>query len=142
MKVVLDANVVVSAYLIPGRTAAQILNRWRVGAFDLLVSEDILAEYHRVLLHRTVRTRHTLSPDAIASDMHTIRQESTVVEPAETMHVLPADPTDEKYIECAVAGEADYIVSGDAHLLNLKEHRGIVVLSPRAFLAVLGQSID
>lgn len=50
-----------------------------------------------------------------------------------------ADPDDNKFLECAIAGGADYIVSGDAHLVEMEEYRGIQILTPAEFLVVLGE---
>lgn len=54
---------------------------------------------------------------------------------------VSADPDDTKFLECALAGGADYIVSGDAHLLNVGQHEGIQIVSPAAFLSVLNQQV-
>jgi Predicted nucleic acid-binding protein, contains PIN domain len=54
-----------------------------------------------------------------------------------TLTVITEDPPDDRYLECAVEGEADYIVSGDQLLLRLSAHQGIPILTPRAFLEVL-----
>jgi predicted nucleic acid-binding protein len=51
--------------------------------------------------------------------------------------VIGADPTDNRVLECAVAGNAAYIVTGDKHLLDIKEYQGIIMLSPAGFLAFL-----
>jgi len=56
------------------------------------------------------------------------------IEPMERLDVVPGDPSDNRFLECAVEGRADYLVSGDAHLLNLGEFRGVKIITPRAFL--------
>ena len=57
--------------------------------------------------------------------------------PGERIRVVEADPSDNKFLEAAVTGQADYIVSGDKHLRDLKEFRGIAILTPSAFLEQL-----
>ena len=68
-----------------------------------------------------------------------ILSKAEFVLPEESIHVVEADPSDNKFIEAAVAGQADYIVSGDNHLLDLKEYKGISIITPRAFLEPLGE---
>jgi len=62
---------------------------------------------------------------------------SEIVVPKEKLHIVYKDPTDNKIVECAVAGNADYIVSGDKHLLDLKRYGGIDIISPARFLKLL-----
>jgi uncharacterized protein len=58
-----------------------------------------------------------------------------------TLTVIQDDPADNRYLECAVEGEADFLVTGDRLLLNLGEYQGITILTPRAFLEVLQSSL-
>lgn len=60
-----------------------------------------------------------------------------LVQPEETLHVIERNPSDNRYLECAVAGDAAYVVSGDDHLLAVGEYRGLRILSPREFLVLL-----
>ena len=118
---------------IPGR----IMEAWRRGGYELIGSPALLAEYERALSYEHLRRRHLLSAEEIAREVGSIRVAATIVEPAEVPPVITNDPTDDHVLACGVTGEADIIVSGDRHLLELREHRGIRVLSPRAFVALL-----
>ena len=142
MRVVLDTNVVVSAFLSPTGTPAQILARWENQAFDLVASKPLLLEYQRALNYHRVAARHGMSPEEVEEIVEGFREFALLVEPAETLE-LPGDPDDAKVLECAVEGSAEYVVSGDAHLLRLHGYRGIMVLSPAVFLSALvqGESI-
>jgi predicted nucleic acid-binding protein len=60
-----------------------------------------------------------------------------VVSPQTRITRITEDPTDNRVLEAAVEGQADYIVSGDGHLLDLREHDGIPIVTPRDFLAIL-----
>lgn len=137
MRVVLDTNVIISRYLSPHGPPAQILERWEVHAFELLVSQPILDEYRRALLYERVAARHGLSVEEVDEVVEAMGQFGALVAPEEVAPVVALDPEDDKFLACAVVGGADYIVSGDAHLLALEEYRGIVILSPRAFLTAL-----
>jgi hypothetical protein len=139
MKVVVDTNVLVSRVIVPAGVPAQILKKWEEGAFELLVSEPILSECLRVLSYKRIRARHQLSDDQIAATISGLREFATVVNVVEKLEVIKEDPDDNKIIECAIAGDAEYVVSGDVHLLSVEQYQGIPILSPRVFLTMLTQ---
>jgi uncharacterized protein len=137
MRVVLDTNVVVSAFLSVKGAPARILALWEQGAFDLVVSEPLLAEYERVLAYKPVQARHRMDAQALAEVVQGFRASAIIVEPALRLVIVTEDPDDDKFLECAVAGGAAYIISGDSHLLDLREYQGIQILPPVAFLSLL-----
>jgi putative PIN family toxin of toxin-antitoxin system len=137
MRVVLDTNVLVSRLLSTSGAPASIIDRWRQGAFEVLASTSMLAEYRRVLAYPKIQARLRLTNarlDQLIEDFH---QVVVLVEPSEVIEAISSDPADNKFIECAVAGSAEYIVSGDRHLLGLQQFRGIRILTPAAFLTIL-----
>jgi uncharacterized protein len=136
MRVVLDTNVVVSAYLSPTGAPAGVFKKWEQHAFSVLVSEPILTEYERVFGYAKLRKIHRLSSEDIAALIDNFRSLAHLVEP-ETSLELIADLSDNKFLECALAGGASFIISGDAHLLNLGTFDGIPILTASAFLSVL-----
>jgi len=137
MRAVLDTNVIVSAYLSPERPPADLIRRWRTKAFILIVSTAILEEYGRILRRSHIRARHMLTDAEIDRQLAGLRGRATVVEPNEVLDVVAADPTDNRFFECAVAGAAEFVVSGDRHLLDVGQYRGIRVVTPAAFVAYL-----
>lgn len=141
MKVVLDTNIIVSAILSPAGIRSQVIGAWHNQQFELVVSEPILAEYQQALNYREVASRHNLDPTQVTEIIADLRQFATVVEPTEKLNIILEDPDDDKFLECAVAGGADYIISADPHLLNLEEYRGMQILSPSEFLALLRQEV-
>lgn len=138
MKAVLDTNIVVASFLAPAGLPARILALWRSGAFDLLVTEPILQEYARILASPRIARRHGMSAEEIAESMDGFRQYGLLVEPGEPLRVVEDDPDDEKFFEAAVAGGAAYVVSRDEQVLAVREFRGIRLVSPEVFLAVVG----
>ena len=60
---------------------------------------------------------------------------TSLVDPKQTLYVIDADPSDNRILECAVESRSDRIVSGDRHLLTLREYAGIRILRPSEFLA-------
>ena len=125
--VVLDTNVLISS-LWRGHPW-EVVKRWRDGQFQLVISPNILSEYLDVL-------GRFVSPDALQQWVETLTDPTRVrlVEPSDVVNVIREDPADNRFLECAIAAEADAIVSGDHHLLALKEFRGIPIVTPAAFL--------
>jgi putative PIN family toxin of toxin-antitoxin system len=139
MIVVLDTNVIVSAVLSPRGTPSRILELGQARAFTLTLSEALLSEYEEVLLSADMLDRYHLVPDEIVDLLSSFVQLANIVKAEENLEVIERDPDDNRVLECAVAGGADYIVSGDKHLLDLGEYEGIRILSPADFLRVLEQ---
>lgn len=139
MRVVIDTNVVISRFLSASGPPAQLFARWESREFELLVSEPILAEYARVLRYQHLRPRHKMSDEEIDEVVDEFKSLGVLVEIDEAIEAVKDDPDDNKFLECAIAGKADYIVSGDTHLLGLQQYRNIPILSPTLFLALLDQ---
>ncbi len=137
MRVVLDANVLVSAILSPRGTPAQILNAWRAEQFNLVISQAILAELDRVFRYPKIAKRHRWSEEQLQAFLDDLAHIAILTPGTLTLAVITDDPPDDRYLECAVEGEAAYIVSGDQLLLRLGAYQGIPILTPRAFLEVL-----
>ena len=137
MRVVLDANVYVSSLLTQRGNAKQIMDLFEAGEFDLIVSEPILAEVERVLGYSHIAKIHRKGEDEIKAYVEHLQETAELVAPTITLDASP-DETDNRYIECAVEGKADYLVTGDKkHLLPLNEYEGVHILSPASFLAIL-----
>ena len=136
MRVVLDTNIFVSSFLSPAGPPAQIVAFLRHGRFEVAVSEDILSEYREILNEDPIRERHGYTPEQLDAILVDLRGVATVIPAERLQHIgaVAADPDDNKFIECAVAAGADFIVSGDKHLLSLKVYSGVQILSPAAFL--------
>ncbi len=139
MKVVIDTNVLVSSVLSENSPPSKVFKQLRLRLFELVVSEEILSEYRRALGYKRTYKYHKYTPEQIDGLLDDLRQFATIITSTENIDIVSSDPDDNKLIECAVAGEADYIVSGDAHLLRLAEYNRIPILSPAAFLMVLEQ---
>ena len=140
MRAVLDTNIIVSRFLSSAGFPALIVALWEKGLFELVLTEAILAEYERVLAYASVQSRHRMTHDEIAQVISDFRSFAIVVESMETLDVVVDDPSDNRFLEAAVAGGCEYIVSGDPHLLRVGEYRGITILPPAAFVAVLEQT--
>ncbi|MBI2663319.1 putative toxin-antitoxin system toxin component, PIN family [Candidatus Woesearchaeota archaeon] len=129
MKVVLDTNVFISGIFWKGDSNKIIID-WKEGRFILIVSLDMISEIIKVLKDFKIR----LLDDMIKEWVDLIIMNSTIVEPKENIEVIKDDPKDNIFIETAVAGNADYIISQDKHLLRLKEFKNIKILTPEEFI--------
>jgi len=137
MRLVFDANVFVSALISRKGAPAKLLEYWQEERFDVVISPAILQELQRVLHYPKLRQRYHLPEEGIQRFLRLLRRQAIGVEPSEELTVIQHDPTDNRYLECAIAGEADIIVSGDHHLAELGEYQGIQILSPAGSLALL-----
>jgi putative PIN family toxin of toxin-antitoxin system len=133
VKVVFDTNVVVSASFWRG-APFDCLAAWAQGRFEAIVSPSLLAEYHET----TEELRQEYPNHQCVAWTDALTDAATLVFPVERASGATPDPNDEMILECALAAEVDYIVSGDKrHLLALKRFRGIPILSPSEFLRSL-----
>ena len=129
LRVVFDTNVYISAILTAGTPRVVVSESFRREEIEILVSEVILTEIERILRLKIRRPLWDIITILIA-----IRQNSTLISPESELLVVTEDEADNRIIECAFQGKAQYIVSGDRHLLSLKEYQGMRILSPIEFL--------
>ena len=134
---VLDANVVVSAVLSPAGTPANVLKAWRAERFGLVLSLAILEEIYRVLHYPKIAVRHQWSEAQIRTFVDLLASQAVLTPGILNLSVIADDPADDRYLECAMEGHADFLVTGDRLLLNLGVYQHITILTPRAFLDVL-----
>jgi putative PIN family toxin of toxin-antitoxin system len=134
-RVVLDANVYVSALLAPTGSPAQILERWADGQFDVIVSPLLLAELERVL--RRLKFKRSIPVVQVDALLSALAEEGVSVADPEVHPGATPDPGDDYLVALARAADAECIVSGDTHLTQLSDPRP-PVLTPREFLNGLG----
>ncbi len=137
MIVVLDTNVIISALLSTKGAPAEIFRRLEANQFDVVTSPPLISELERALTYPRVKKYLKFSPAEINTFLKRLRTAAIVVDPQITVDVIEKDAADNRVLECALAGGASYIVSGNTHLLELKGYQQMVILNPRGFLAVL-----
>jgi len=131
MRAVVDTNLIVSAYL--GGVLEGIIVAWKSGKFTLVVSKEIAEEYLEVLR----RPKFKIETSEVDDFAALLLDKAEFVIPLESLNVVQGDPTDNKFIEAATAGNANLIVSGDGHLLELKSFREIPIVTARQFIESL-----
>ena len=108
----------------------------QVEQFQLLISPPILEELERVLHYPKIATRHGWSQAMVQQFLFRLTT-IAITTPGDLALSVVDDPSDNRYLECAVEGNASYIVSGDRDLLRLVRFEGIAIVTPQAFLDVL-----
>ena len=133
LRVVFDTNVYFPAFTHPLGPPFRIWERAVKGSFILLASPAILRELAHVfrdVLH--------CAETGIVAYLKLVAKVAEIVSPATNLRVIAEDPADDRILECALAGGADLIVSGDRHLRKLKSFRSIGIVQPSDFLRTLG----
>ena len=135
VRAVIDTNLFISGLFAGKGYSSQLQDLWVSGAFELAVSEKILKEIENTLLKPHIHKRLFLEDGEEASIISLIREKAFVVT-ADRYQTdkIKKDPTDNKFLACALEVKADYIVSGDNHLLELKHFHGIQIVDAKAFI--------
>jgi len=136
VKIVLDANLFASALIKPDSNPGKILGLVHQNQVELILSPAVIKEIKRILLYPKIKKYHRKTAEEIDAYFDDILMFAWIVEGNETVEVIKDDPTDNKYLACASEGEADYIVSGDHHLLNIENYQEIEIIKAKAFLNV------
>ena len=131
MRVVFDTNIYISALAIPGGNAEDAYLEAVHGTFELYASVAILTETARVL-----QMKFDWAEDKVREAVQAVSQVATVLRPRPTLHILKDGP-DNRILECAIAAQAEFVVSGDRHLLALKHYANITMISLADFLTKL-----
>lgn len=135
---VLDTNALVSAVIKAGGVPAQILTLAEE-RFILLTSDYILKETKGVLARKHIQSKYRDRVTAKRREdfITEVRRSAVVVEVETKLSVLSKDVKDNPILACAVDGRANYVVTGDRHLLDLGTYEGIQIVTPARFLDVL-----
>jgi uncharacterized protein len=130
LRAVFDTNVVASGSLWSG-APSKCLTAWAQGLCEAAVSPELLAEYHET----TERLRREYPRHLYVEWAEALTDAAILVFPSERVRGATPDPGDEKVLECALAAEADVVVTGDKrHLLPLKRFRDVDIVNPMDFL--------
>ena len=134
MRAVLDTNVLISGVIatgVPHKLLVEGFNH----EYQIVVSVETLTEFRDTLLKYPERFQ--MDEDDVQKEVKTIRYFAEFVAPQEDITAVEDDPDDDKFLEAAVAGDVEYLVSGDQHLLSLDSFRGIDIVEPRTFYELL-----
>jgi putative PIN family toxin of toxin-antitoxin system len=131
MRIVLDTNVFISSFF--GGNPRSIIDLWKDGRLTLCLSQDVIDESIEVLGRLGLNNRPELE-ELLKLFATGFRIVFTTRTPE--IHVV-TDPDDDKFIACALALKAGYIVSGDKALVDVRQYQGIKIVTPRTFLEII-----
>ncbi|HCY35581.1 MAG TPA: putative toxin-antitoxin system toxin component, PIN family [Candidatus Margulisbacteria bacterium] len=129
MRIVLDNNVIVSAFIFKGQSLNFLKKNVSNNDITIITCREIIDELVRILSY----CKFNLSPQNIKDILHWYINNTLLVYIDEYIEVVAADPSDNIFISCAVEGNASYIISGDKHLLNLQKFRNVIITSQNKF---------
>ncbi len=136
IRVVVDTNVFVSSFF--GGNPRKIIDLWKTGQITFCLTKPIIDEYVGVLRRLGLQNERELDEllELFAQGFH-------VLFSAKTPELfIVEDPNDNKFLECAVALKAAYVISGDKHLTVIQDYMGIKIVSPKEFLDISTQLKD
>jgi putative PIN family toxin of toxin-antitoxin system len=143
IRATLDTNVLVSGLAglaVPTSTPGTIIENWLDGAFELVISADILAELERTLTKPYYRSRR--SQAEIEAAKRLIAAKATVIVPTIAVTGVATHPEDDLVLAAAASARVDYLVTGDKQLQRLGSYQRVTMISPRAFLDLLELTCD
>jgi putative PIN family toxin of toxin-antitoxin system len=132
MKVLLDANIFIYSFFWGGNPR-KVLERVIAGIDELFITKEILDEISDVM----GRSKFHADENEINYFIHSIEEMANKVVPQRSITNGSRDKTDNKYIECGIAAYVEYIVSGDIHLLELKEYENIKMVTAKEYLKIM-----
>jgi putative PIN family toxin of toxin-antitoxin system len=126
--VVIDTSIFIASFWEGrSRTAVEL---WKKGKITLCVSEAILKEYFYII----PRFNRLNKEAGELLSLFKARKNIEMITPSKRLKVIKEDPVDNKFLECAVEAKAEYIISADKHLRNLRKYQGVRIVSSGSFL--------
>jgi uncharacterized protein len=140
IRIVLDTNVFISGVLTPGRAPAQLLELVLSGKVKLVISPQVIQEIQRVVQYPGIiklMKKRKLESKELEEAIFRILRVAHITSGAVNVQGVAADPSDDMFLACALEGQADFIISGDHHLTDLKDYQGIKIIAPAAFINLM-----
>lgn len=139
-RAVLDTNILISGLITPRGTPAKILLAWRAGHFNLVTSVPLLLELKEALARPHLKDRYHLLPRDIRDFIALLTDTALLVTDPGVVSAQLRDSDDLAVLACALAGNAEYIVTGDHDLLDLHSFKGAQIVRPALLLQLLHSS--
>lgn len=137
LQAVVDTNVLVSSTILSRGNPYEILEAWRRSQFILVLSPDIIAEVEAVLRRPKIFKKYGLTESLLARLITALNLEALIIGPSPINPVPDIEPADLKFLAYADVSAADYLVTGDRALQNLKTYKATRIVPPRVFLTLL-----
>jgi len=133
-RIVVDTNVIMGGLINPSKASGRIIRIWLEGKVDVVVSPALLEEYLHIFNRMQFGPKEAVARRQEAMQKLLCHKNVALVQPEFRLEAVKEDPSDNRLIECAVSGRADFIISQDRHLLAIGEYSGIKILRAQAFL--------
>ena len=134
LRAVVDTNLFISGIFAKDTLSAQLQDLWINQDFDLITSIEIIKEVSRVLYYPRIQQRFKPKEDTIRRFFRLIFRKAIIAKDIYKTDRVADDPTDNKFLACALEKKADYIVSRDPHLRNIKHYHGIQIIDATTFI--------
>jgi len=133
-RLVLDTNVIVSGIISPKGAPSKILDLFFQGKVNLFFNMDMLTEIERVLSYPKIGKKYCISEEEISGILGILVRYGMLVIERGREEIIEENHSDDMFLSCARHCEADYIISGDRHLLRLKSYLGIPIVTPATYI--------
>lgn len=140
MRAVIDTNVLISGFISRESYPAKLVDGWIEKRFEPVVSEEIIKEYREVFARDRFSALGSVEERLKLLGTLLSFEHVVLVNPQERICMVKDDPRDDIFLECAAAGECEFIISGDQHLLKLKQYKNIKVITAKEFIELLKAS--
>ncbi|NIM47522.1 MAG: putative toxin-antitoxin system toxin component, PIN family [Candidatus Aenigmarchaeota archaeon] len=137
LRAVVDTNIIVSGTISSSGSPYEVLEAWRLRKFTLITSPLITKEVERVFNYPKIKEAYRLDTKTIKAILARLNKYSVLTQGKLKVTEIKEDPPDNMFLACAKEGAADFIVTGDDHLLDLRSFQGIPIVTPRHFLEIL-----
>lgn len=137
IRAVLDTNVLVSAFASHHGPPRRLWEAFEADMFELYISEPILQELEAVLGRDWFKKSTRFTDDEINAYLALVRALVVKVKGLQKISVIADDPDDDAILATALAASVNFVVTGDRHLLDLKQWQDIMIVNPRQFLEIL-----
>ncbi|MBN2072312.1 MAG: putative toxin-antitoxin system toxin component, PIN family [Actinobacteria bacterium] len=133
MKVVVDTNVFISSFFNPKGNPGKIVDLWKTGKITLCLTKEIIGEYLEVLARLGLADEPELKElaDLFKKRIYIYFAGKTTI-----LDIVKNDPEDNRFLECALAVRAKYIITGDKHLLAIRKFKDIDIVTPAEFIKI------
>ncbi len=134
LRAVIDTNLFVSGLFAKDSVSAWLQDLWINQNFELVTSIEIIKEISRVLNYPRIKERFKPTEENIRRFYRLLFRKAIISKDIYQTDKIADDPTDNKFLACALEKKADYIVSRDSHLRNLKHYHGIQIVDATTFI--------
>ena len=141
LKVIFDTKLFVQAIITKKGISALLLTAWEKNHYILVSSTGIIGEIEGVLSYQQIRGKYNITKGDIEDVISLLESEAIILPEVPKLNIIKDYSPNNKFLDCAIAAEADYIVAGDTHLLSIKKIKNTPIISASHFVKILGSNL-